>query len=68
VVQAQAQLERFAGHRFAALLHHYQLSNWILYARAYAVAAPATDEVVRGFDATLRQAPVSLSWLAENWL
>lgn len=68
VVQAQAQLERFAGHRFAALLHHYQLSNWILYARAYAAAAPAVDEVVRGFDATLRQAPVSLTWLAENWL
>jgi len=68
VVQAQAQLERFAGHRFAALLHHYQLSNWILYARAYAVAAPAVDEVVRGFDTTLRQAPASLAWLAENWL
>ena len=68
VVQAQAQLERFAGHRFYALLHHFQLSNWILYARAYAVAAPAVDEVVRGFDATLRQAPVSLGWLADNWL
>jgi len=68
VVQAQAQLERLAGHRFGALLHHYQLSNWILYARAYAVTAPAVDEVVRGFDATLRQAPVSLAWLADNWL
>jgi hypothetical protein len=67
-VQAQEQLERFAGHRFAALLHHYQLSNWILYARAYAVAAPAVDEAVRGFDATLRRAPTSLGWLAENWL
>jgi hypothetical protein len=68
VVSAQEQLERFAGHRFAALLHHYQLSNWILYARAYAVAAPPADEVVRGFDASLRQAPRSLTWLAENWL
>jgi hypothetical protein len=67
-VEAQAQLERFDGHRFAALLHHYQLSNWILYARAYAVAAPAVDETVRGFDATLRQAPVSLAWLADHWL
>jgi hypothetical protein len=67
-VEAQARLEGFAGHRFAALLHHYQLSNWILYARAYAKEAPAVDEVVRGFDKTLRQAPVSLAWFAENWL
>ena len=68
VEQAQTQLERFAGHRFAALVHHYQLSNWILYSRAYATSSPVVEEVVRGLDATLRQAPVSLAWLAENWL
>lgn len=67
-VEAQTQLERFAGHRFAALLHHYQLSNWILYGRAYAAAAPAVDEVVRGLDTTLRKAPSALGWLAENWV
>jgi hypothetical protein len=68
VPEAQAQLERFARHRFGALLHHYQLSNWILYSRAYATAAPAVDEVVRGFDASLRRAPVALAWLADHWL
>jgi hypothetical protein len=68
VVEAQAQLERFAGHRFGRLLHHYQLSNWILYGRAYATPSPAVDEVVRGLDARLRAAPVALAWLAENWL
>ena len=30
VAEAQSVLEGFADHRFAPLLHHYQLSNWIL--------------------------------------
>ncbi|HXU79963.1 MAG TPA: hypothetical protein VN914_01110 [Polyangia bacterium] len=67
-VEAQTQLERFAGHRFAGLLHHYQLSNWILYGRAHARADASVDEAVRGFDATLRRAPASLGWLVENWV
>jgi hypothetical protein len=33
---AVATLARFDGHRFGSLLHHYELSNWVLYARAYA--------------------------------
>ena len=65
---AQAALEELAGHRFAPLLHHYQLSNWILYARAYAAHSSEPDEVVRGLDRTLREAPVSLDWLDQNWL
>jgi hypothetical protein len=66
--QAQLALDRLDGHRLAPLLHHYQLSNWILYARAYAKSAPALDEIVRGFDQTLRAAPDSLAWLSENWV
>jgi hypothetical protein len=65
---AHEALKRFGGHRLYPLLHHYQLSNWILYARAYGHTAPATDQIVRTWDATLREAPVSLRWLAENWL
>ena len=65
---AHAALEQLAGHRFAPLLHHYQLSNWILYARAYAQGASEPDEIVRGLDRTLREAPVSLDWLDQNWL
>ena len=64
--EAQAVLEGLAGHPFAPLLHHYQLSNWILYARAYADREP--DEAIRELDATLRAAPVALDWLAEHWL
>jgi len=66
--EAQAALEALAGHRFAPLLHHYQLSNWILYARAYAGGGPRPDASVSDLDATLRQAPVSLDWLSERWI
>jgi len=65
---ANAVLEGLAGHRFAPLLHHYQLSNWILYARAYAPRSSEPDELVRALDRTLREAPVSLDWLDQNWL
>src|SRR5262249_26071106 len=63
---AALALERFDTHRFAALIHHYELSNWILYARAY--AAPGEDPRVRGMDEELRRAPASLDWLEERWL
>jgi hypothetical protein len=66
---ADEALEHFAGHRFFPLLHHYQLSNWILYARAYAGDAGG-DEArrVEELDRALRAAPSSLAWLAERWL
>lgn len=66
--QAHHTLEGFAGHRFAALLHHYQLSNWVLYARAYAAPAADQERRVRELDASLRAAPVSLDWLVQHWM
>ncbi|HEY2901945.1 MAG TPA: hypothetical protein VGL59_15290 [Polyangia bacterium] len=66
--EAVAVLEGFSGHRFEPLLHHFQLSNWILYARAYAVTSPASDQAVRALDTTLRQSPDALNWLIEHWL
>lgn len=68
VLQAQAVLESFAAHRFASLLHHYQLSNWVLYARAYGAASASQERAVRELDDTLRVSSVSLDWLADNWL
>ena len=65
---AQLTLEKSAGHRFHPLLHHYQLSNWLLYARAYSRTSTADDERVRAIDAELRAAPSSLVWLAQHWL
>jgi hypothetical protein len=66
--EAARIIETYEGHRFAPLLHHYQLSNWILYARAYAQEAPAQTEAVRQLDEALRQANGAVKWLALNWL
>jgi hypothetical protein len=68
VVEAQAALERFEAHRFSSLLHHYQLSNWVLYARAYARADAQQERAVHALDATLRTSPVALDWLERHWL
>jgi hypothetical protein len=65
---ATAALDPFMGHRFASLLHHYQLSNWILYARAYAGSALEHDPAVRAIDRALRETPVALDWLEKHWL
>lgn len=59
--------EGAAGHRFAPLLHHYELSTWILYARAYG-GSTAPDPAARGVDTALRAAPVALDWLEERWV
>lgn len=66
--EAQCALESFATHRFKSLLHHYALSNWVLYARAYGAAAPEQERAVRELDARLRAAPVALDWLTEHWM
>lgn len=64
---AQAVLERFEAHRFGSLLHHYQLSNWILHARAYA-GSIEPDAGVQAIDRQLRAAESSLQWLVDHWL
>ncbi len=66
--QAQAIIEDHSGHRFAPLLHHYQISNWLLYARAYSGANEAVQTEVLRIDSCLREAPSSLQWLAHHWL
>ena len=66
--EAQSILEDHEGHRFAPLLHHYQVSNWILYSRAYATSSPALEAEVQNVDAKMRAASSSLVWLEQNWL
>jgi len=66
--EAAEILERFEGHRFAPLLHHYELSTWILSVRAYAPGRLAPDPVVRAIDAALRSADVALDWLESQWV
>lgn len=61
-------MERHDAHRFGPLLHHYELSTWVLYARAYASHALGADEAVDKLDRDLRDAPDSLEWLRAHWL
>jgi hypothetical protein len=68
VDDALAVLERFDKHRFEPLLHHYELSNWVLYARAYGQGGLQHDARTRDVDRELRQADVSLDWLSSRWI
>lgn len=68
IEDASATLERFDARRFGALLHHYELSTWLLYARAYAHDTGSPDPHVLSIDAELRRAPVALDWLERNWM
>jgi len=47
-------LERLDTHRFSSLLHHYELSTWVLYARAYAPRALAPVPAIRKLDRGLK--------------
>ena len=66
--EALAVLAGFEAHRFAPLLHRYELSNWVLYARAYASRTLRSDRRVVAFDRALRRKKVPLDWLAGEWV
>ncbi len=60
-------LSHAARHPLGALLYHYELTTWVLFARAYATSlAPCPD--VRAIDAELRAAPDAMAWLERRWL
>jgi hypothetical protein len=65
--QGYAALAALDGHRFSALLHRYEISNWVLYARAYGAKA-RVDARARSVDRALRRAKAPLEWLAEHWI
>jgi hypothetical protein len=65
--QAHAALVALDGHRFGAVLHRYELSNWVLYARAYG-RREGPDPRVRAVDRALRTAKSPLDWLATHWV
>jgi hypothetical protein len=68
VDHAAEVLAALDGRRLAPLLHHYELSNWVLYARAYAPPGESIDPRVAAVDAALRRAPVALDWLEAEWV
>jgi len=63
---ALAVLARFESHRFGALLHRYELANWVLYARAYGDPAPSAK--ARRAEKALRKAKDPLEWLVDSWV
>jgi len=67
-VRAGAEaLEALEDRRFAGLLHHYELANWVLYGRAYA-GEKTRDPGARAVDTALKAAPVALDWLEQHWV
>lgn len=67
VADAALVLEGLEDRRFAPLLHHYELSNWVLYSRAYG-GAERDGDPARSLDTVLRSAPVALDWLEVHWV
>ncbi len=67
VTSAALALEKLEDRRFAEILHHYELSNWVLYARAHGGGGLA-DARVGDLDTALRGAPVALDWLEKHWV
>jgi hypothetical protein len=66
---AEAGLAALTGldaHPFAPLLNRYELSSWVLYARAY--GATRADRAARKADRAMREASVALDWLTERWV
>jgi len=61
-------LGRFDAHPFASLLHHYEVSNWVLFARAYGKGRPGPNRKVRALDQALRDAEGAIDWLTEEWV
>jgi len=65
--EAMKALARFDRHRFGSLLHHYELSNWVLYARAYG-GRVSQDVRARAVDVALGRAASPLGWLTSRWI
>lgn len=62
---AATALARFDRQRFAVVLHHYELSTWVLHAKAHQrgktkARTHATDEALR--------TPTAIDWLTHQWL
>jgi hypothetical protein len=65
--QAHAALRALEGHPFSSLLHRYELSNWVLYARAYGGRGGPNPKVV-AVEKALRETRAPLEWLTTNWI
>ncbi len=64
--EAQAVLAKHDRHRFASLLHHSELSNWVLFCRAHARSRDSAR--ARKVDRALVASRDPLAWLAQHWI
>ncbi len=53
---------------YAPLLHRFELSNWVLYARSFGARGANKNKAANATDAALRASRVSLEWLAREWV
>ncbi len=69
-LEADRALARSAGHRFAPLLHHFELSTWVLRSKLEAAERGREDDGAdaRAVDEALRSAPDAVRWLEERWV
>ncbi len=65
IESAAMVFEKHGEHPFAGLMHHYELSTWVLFARCYGSAG---GEHAAATDAALRSSPDSIVWLGDNWI
>jgi hypothetical protein len=65
---AHAVLAELEWNRMAPLLYRFELSSWVLYARAHAPDRLAPDPKVRAIEQAMRDAKVSLDWLEAEWV
>lgn len=63
---AARALASLDGSPTSALLHRFELSNWVLYARAY--GDPAPDPRARAVDEAIRAARAPVDWLDDAWV
>ncbi|MBK8938958.1 MAG: hypothetical protein IPM79_15355 [Polyangiaceae bacterium] len=62
-------LEAFEGHRYACLMHHYELASWVMRSRLESQGAPeSATATALELDAALRRAPDAVAHLERTWL
>ncbi len=67
VDSAAAALHALDDRRMAPLLHHYEISNWVLFAKTYGTNV-GPDARAREIHEALRSAEDAVAWLEAKWL
>jgi len=67
-VAALSALAKLDKRPYAPLLHRFELSNWVLYARSFGARGANKNKAANATDAALRASKVSLEWLVREWL